>query len=189
MKISLNWLKLYIDFNFSPAQLAEKLTMAGLEVENVDITSQPTKNIVIGDIIKIENHPNADNLHICQVNIGKKEISVICGADNTKEKQRVPVAVIGSVIANGTKIKKVKLRGMVSEGMICSERELGISNNHDGIMVLPKTDYRVGEEFKANSPVDTVLNIDVSPNRPDCLSHLGIAREVGVIANSKLKKP
>ncbi len=189
MKVSLNWLKKYIDFDFSPTQLAEKLTLAGLEVESAYTTSQEIKNIVVGEITKVEKHPNADKLLVCKVNLGKKEVSVICGAENVRKSQRVPVAVRGSVLPNGKVIKKVNIRGITSEGMICSERELGISDNHDGIMVLPKSEYKIGEEFKKESSVDSIFNIDVTPNRPDCLSHLGVAREIGVIADTKLYKP
>jgi len=189
MIVSLNWLKKYIDCDFSPAQLAENLTLAGLEVENTYITSQEIKNIVVGEVTKVEKHPNADKLLVCKVNLGKNEVSVICGAENVRESQRVPVAVKGSVLPNGNVIKKVNIRGITSEGMICSERELGISDNHDEIMVLPKSEYKVGEEFKKESSADIIFNIDVTPNRPDCLSHLGIAREIGVIADTKLHKP
>ncbi|MFO7890183.1 MAG: phenylalanine--tRNA ligase subunit beta [bacterium] len=189
MKVSLNWLKTYIDYDCSPAQLAEKLTMAGLEVENITSGGTVFKNIIVGDIAKVKNHPNADKLKICTVDIGNKKVSVICGAKNVRDTQRVPVAVTGSILADGTEIKHVKLRGVTSEGMICSERELGISDNHEGIMVLPKSEYRVGEEFIKNSYHDTIFDIDVTPNRPDCLSHIGVAREIGVIVNNKLKKP
>lgn len=189
MKVSLNWLKTYIDYNFSPDQLAEKLTMAGLEVANIATGGTTLKNIIVGDVTMVKNHPNADQLKICTVDIGNKEVSVICGAKNVKEAQRVPVAVTGSVIADGTTIKQVKLRGVLSEGMICSERELGISDNHDGIMVLAKSDYGVGEEFIKKIYKDTIFDIDVTPNRPDCLSHIGVAREIAVITKGKLQKP
>jgi len=189
MKVSLNWLKKYIDFEYSPSQLAENLTLAGLEVENTYTSSHDIKNIIVGEITQVDNHPNADKLLVCKVNIGKDKVSVICGAKNVKEKQRVPVAVKGSVLANGTVIKNTKIRGVVSEGMICSERELGVSDNHDGIMVLPKSEYEIGEEFKKDSCTDIIYNIDVTPNRPDCLSHLGVAREIGVISNTKLHRP
>ena len=191
MKISLNWLREFIPFDFSPVDLAEKLTMAGLEVEEISRKGPPFTGVVIGDVVKAEKHPNADKLTVCVVDVGENErLNIVCGASNVAAGQRVPVAKVGAVLGEDFKIKPVKLRGVKSEGMICSERELGISDSHEGILVLDPSKYAIGTEFKIDdTEPDVVLDIAVTPNRPDCLSHIGIAREVSVITDGSLRVP
>lgn len=191
MKISLNWLKNYIDLSgTSTAEISAKLTMAGLEVEDIISESELYKGFLVAHVKSVIKHPNADKLSLCTVFDGKTELSVICGAPNVAENQKVVFAPIGTVIPKGNvKIEKVKIRGADSFGMICSEAELVLSDNHSGIMVLPakcKTGSPITKELKLN---DIIFEIGVTPNRPDALSHIGIARELSAILNKKLLLP
>ncbi|MBN2102457.1 phenylalanine--tRNA ligase subunit beta [bacterium] len=189
MKISLNWLKSYIDFECDPNSLAHKLTMVGLEVEEIQPIEPPFSNVVVGYVISVKKHPNADKLSVCQVDIGSEKLSVVCGAPNVREGILVPVVKTGGHVGE-MNVKEVKIRGVVSRGMICSERELGLSDNHKGILILDKNSQTPGKPFlEEMQKSDTVLQIDVTPNRPDCLSHIGIAREVGTIFGKSLRIP
>jgi len=190
MKISLNWLKRYIDFDFTPEELAHELTMAGLEVEDIKMPQKSSfTGVVIADILSVEKHPDADKLSVCQIDVGSETIQVVCGAPNVAAGQKVPLALVGAELGE-FKIKPVKLRGIKSHGMICSERELGISDSHDGIMVFDQDAGTPGTKFTSKSNVaDVMLEIDLTPNRPDCLSHIGVAREIGAIINKKITKP
>jgi phenylalanyl-tRNA synthetase beta chain len=184
MKISLNWLKKYIDFDFSVKEISERLTMVGLEVEKIDIIKPQFHGVVVGEIIKTNRHPNADKLTLCDVNIGEKVLHIICGAPNVKEGQIVAVAKVDARLGEEKPIKSVTIRGIQSEGMICSEKELGLSNNHSGILVLDKNNYSIGEIYLGSSQLeDHVLELNVTPNRPDCLSYIGVAREIGVMTS------
>jgi len=190
MKISLNWLREYIPFDFSAEELAERLTMIGLEVEEIHWIGPSFSGVVVGEVIRTEKHPAADRLKVCTVNTGTEIFSVVCGAPNVAEGQRVPVAKVGAILGDGSAIKSVAIRGVKSDGMICSERELGLGNDHSGILVLDKETHSIGEDFsKKFAKRDAVLEINVTPNRPDCLSFLGIAREIGVIVNQKVRRP
>ncbi len=191
MKVSLNWLKDYIDLeDITIEQIVDKLTYAGLEIEEVVDQAKLYENIVVGYVKERKKHPNADKLSLCIVNDGSRDYSVICGAPNVAQGQKVPFAKIGAVIpSNGLKIEKVKLRGEVSEGMICSEKELSISDNHEGIMVLDSS-FEVGNPFsKVMSLDDVILDIAITPNRADALSHIGIARDLAALFKKKLKIP
>jgi phenylalanyl-tRNA synthetase beta chain len=188
MKISLNWLKTYIDIPVAPEDIAQRLTMVGLEVEEIHHIEPFFDKVVIGRIQSVKKHPNADKLTICQVQTGKELLSVVCGAPNVREGICVPVAKIGGRI-HGTDIRQVQIRGELSQGMICSERELGLSDDHTGILVMEDCDH-VGDLFLSELQVsDTVFEINVTPNRPDCLSYLGIARELSVIFRKSFKHP
>ena len=189
MKISVHWLKEYVSFKLSPVELADKLTMVGLEVEEISSVKPDYAGILVGDILEVKKHPSADKLTICRVNTGQKILQIVCGAPNVRKGQRVVVATVGVTLPENMQIQEKTIRGIRSEGMICSERELGLSNNHDGILVLNKNKYTIGDTFGDSKSSDTVLEINVTPNRPDCLSHLGIAREIGVITGNALKKP
>ncbi|HDQ46039.1 MAG TPA: phenylalanine--tRNA ligase subunit beta [bacterium] len=184
MKISLKWLNELIPVSLPPDELADKLTLCGLEVEEVIRTDTGFEGVVVGDVLQVEKHPDADRLSVCRVDVGDETLSIVCGAPNVSEGQRVPVARIGARLAGGLEIKPVTLRGVKSEGMICSERELGIGHSHEGILVLDPTSHEKGAAFTGPSDRrDTVFSINVTPNRPDCLSHIGIAREVGVLTD------
>ena len=188
MKVSLHWLRRFIDFDLTATELAEKLTMRGFESEVVsDFDS--LENLVVGDVLTAEKHPDADKLKLCSVSDGSETFSVVCGAPNVDAGQKIVFAKVGAVLPGDFKIGKAKIRGVESFGMICSERELGISEEHEGIMVLD-------ESCKSGTPIKEVLgplfnaiDIEVTPDKAFGLSHRGIAREVATIVGSKLKTP
>jgi phenylalanyl-tRNA synthetase beta chain len=191
VKILLSWLKNYVDLDgISVEEISHKLTMAGLEVEDIYSEAEVYKGFIVGLVKTKEKHPNADKLSLCTISDGEKDLQVICGAPNVQENQKIVFAPIGTIIPNGQlKIEKAKIRGIESFGMICSEAELNISENHEGIMVLPN-DSQVGapitEALKLN---DTVFEIGITPNRPDALSHIGVARELAALYNKSLSLP
>ena len=191
MLISLEWLREYVDFDLSPQELAEKLTMAGLEVkELISTSSKGLEKVVVGKIVSHRQHPNADKLSLCEVDIGTGEnLPIVCGAPNARKGMLSPFALIGAELPNGMVIKSAAIRGVTSYGMLCSEKELNIGTDADGIMDLPA-------ELKPGTPIvealdlnDVVMDIELTPNRSDCLSIIGIAREVSAITGNPLKKP
>lgn len=193
MKISYNWLKQYINVDLEPNKVAQLLTDTGLEVEGIETVESvkgSLKGVVIGEVLTKEHHPNADRLSVTTVNVGADDpLHIVCGAPNVAAGQKVPVATIGTVIYSGDdsfKIKKGKIRGEVSEGMICAEDELGLGTGHDGIMVLD-ADAQIGmpasEYFKLEN--DTVFEIGLTPNRSDAMSHLGVARDLMTVLKLK----
>jgi phenylalanyl-tRNA synthetase beta chain len=189
LKISYNWIREYVEFDWSPEELAGKLIMAGLEVEEITEVVPKFEKIIVGKIINVKQHPNASKLSLCSVDIGDKIISVICGAPNVKENHFVVVALPEAVLPTDIQVSEEKIRGVVSEGMLCSEKELGISDDHSGIMLL-NGNYQCGELFKFDSENrDIVLDIFLTPNRGDCMSMVGVAREIATLSNSKLKLP
>ena len=187
MKISRNWLNSYIQSNKSDAELVEAFTQLGLECTSTELNSIDS-NIVVGEIVSCVKHPNADKLKVCEVDVSEDELlTIVCGAPNVTDKILVPVAKIGSKIDN-FQIKKTKIRDIVSHGMICSEKELGLSDNHEGIMILDDSLSKGHILSEALSlEVDTIFDFDITPNRGDCFSHLGIARELAIIEDSKLE--
>jgi phenylalanyl-tRNA synthetase beta chain len=191
MKVSHNWLSKYIDISFSDAELVEKLTMSGIEVEDVIKTSIPA-GVVVAEIIERKPHPNADKLSVCRVSTGKEELQVVCGAPNCDPGQKVALATIGTVFMDKSgkdfQIKKAKLRGVESSGMLCSEKELGLSGESSGIMILPPS-APIGTAFAEYMKCDTVFDLEITPNRPDLLSHIGIAREISALCGGKIKYP
>lgn len=198
MKLSLKWLSDHIevsDFFDQPMVLADKLTDAGLEVEEVTAQAENLKNVVVGQIDKLEKHPDADKLTYCDVNVGTEVLKIVCGAKNHKQGDKICVAKVGAVLPGNFKIKKSKIRGVESFGMLCSPIEIGIGNEKaDGILILP-SDAPVGETFAKYYGLDDVtFEVNVTPNRADCLSHLGLAREVATLfarplKNKEVKKP
>jgi phenylalanyl-tRNA synthetase beta chain len=192
MLLSLNWLKKYVklDEKISPEEIAEMLSTSGFEIEEVKYTGCNIDGIVIGKVEKCEAHTNSDHLSVCQVDIGEKEpVQIVCGAPNVAQGQTVPVATVGTKFPGGFKIKKSKLRGEVSMGMICSERELGISNEHEGIMTL-ETNLSTGTKIeKYFTEIDVIFDISITPNRADCFNHLAIARELSVMFNAEFSMP
>jgi phenylalanyl-tRNA synthetase beta chain len=190
MKVSYNWLKEYVNIAETPEQLAEKLTMAGIEVEEIISTLPEFKGIVIAHVDSVQNHPNADKLSLCIVSYGSEKQDVVCGAPNVAEGQHVPFAPIGTTLPVGIKIKKAKIRGVESHGMICSEQELGLAEHSDGIWVLPQ-EWETGgdlyERLKAEQ--DYILDLFITPNRPDAMSMIGIAREIAAINGLSYKYP
>ena len=188
MQVPYNWLKTYIDFPYTPKEMSQKLTMAGLEVEGMEYLGEGLEDIVIGEIIELKDHPNADKLKICEVDLGNKKIQMITGAPNVSENIKVPVAEVGVTLPTGMKIEKTKLRGEVSEGMICSKDELGLQEERaSGIMVLSK-DAKVGDKFVNYQGLDEyVYKLDLTPNYARCLGLIGIAREVKAMQEEELK--
>ncbi len=181
MKLSEHWLREWVNPRVSVEQLTEQLTMAGLEVDDVEHQGVGLEGILVGKILEAVQHPNADKLQVCDIDIGGETLSIICGAPNARKGLFVAVAVIGCQLPNGMKIKKAKLRGVESQGMLCSESELGFSEESDGILELPES-VTVGQTLiEALQLNDVVIDVDLTPNRGDCLSIRGIAREVGVL--------
>jgi len=192
MKVSLKWLEQYVDIDLSPAELADKLTMAGTEVKGWQAIGGDWENIVVGQIVAINPHPNADRLTLPAVDLGTEQLTVVCGAPNLKVGIKVAFARVGANLIDGhsgkaIKLETAKIRGVSSSGMVCSEKELGISDSHQGIMVLA-AEAKVGTPL-ADFMGDVIFDLDVTPNRPDCLSVVGIAREVAALTGQKVHLP
>lgn len=181
MKVSLNWLKRYLDLPESPQEIADSLTLLGFEVDDIETTGvPPLEHVIVGEVLEREQHPNADRLGVCRVDLGASvgEKSIVCGASNYKVGDRVPVALPGATLPGGFTIKRSKLRGVESDGMMCSGKEIGACEDAAGLLILdgePELGTPINEVLTAS---DTVFNLEVTPNRPDCLSHIGIAREL-----------
>jgi phenylalanyl-tRNA synthetase beta chain len=196
MLVSLNWLKNYVDIDgISPEALAEKITKSGIEVDGIEYIAEKSKGVVTGYVESCEKHPNADKLSLCQVDVGDEKLKIICGAPNVAKGQKVAVAKPGAVLPGDFKIKKVKLRGVDSNGMICSLQELGIDEKYvpkdaeDGIFVFPD-DVKAGESVEPLLNLnDAVLEFDLTPNRSDALSMLGVAYEVAAILDKTIHLP
>lgn len=182
MKFSEAWLREWVDPPVSTQELADQLSMAGLEVDSVTPVAASFSGVVVGEVLEKESHPDADKLSVCQVSIGGDgPLQIVCGARNVAAGMRVPVATVGAVLAGDFKIKKAKLRGVQSLGMICSASELGLAETSDGIMSLP-LDAPIGQDFRIYLGLeDQSIDVDLTPDRGDCLGLAGIAREVGVI--------
>ncbi len=188
MKVSLNWLKDYISVDLDPSVISEKLTMAGLEVDGVEQKYQYLDDIVVAKVCEVKKHPNADKLSICMVDTGQDElIQIVCGAPNVKEGMTAPCALPGTIMPSGMKIKKGKLRGEISAGMLCSASELKLSEDSSGLMELDNELVPGTALSCALDMSDVVFEIDLTPNRPDCLSMIGTAREIGAFTEPKQK--
>jgi len=190
MLISLNWLKQYIDLDgIEINEMENALTMIGQEVEKIEVLGENLENVVTAQIIEKEMHPDSDHLTICKVDNGKEILQIVCGAPNHKAGDKVALAQVGAKLAPDFVIKKGKIRGVESNGMLCSEEELNIGKDSSGIMILPE-DTPVGVPMKEYLGInDTVFELEITPNRPDCLSHIGIARELGAYYNKEVKYP
>lgn len=193
MKISYNWIKDFVDIDIPVEELAEKLSTSGFEVEEYEFQNKHLHDVYVGKITKIEKHPEADRLQVCQVDIGNKKVQIITSATNVFEGAVVPVSLEGADLVNRVKIKPTNFRGVKSEGMFCSGEELGIDENYiegggvNGILILPN-DMKIGAKIEdALLLNDVVLDINVTPNRPDCNSVIGIAREICAIYNKPFK--
>ena len=190
MLISLNWLKQYVEIKESIEEVANALTMIGQEVEAIEIQGKNLENVVIGQIVEFDRHPNSDRLTLLKVNVGEGEpLQIICGATNHKLNDKVVVAKIGATLPGDFKIKKSKIRDVESYGMLCSEEELGFAKESDGIIILPE-DAPIGKEYREYLNLnDVIFELEITPNRPDCLSHIGIAREIAAYYDRKVKYP
>ena len=183
MKISLNWLRHYVDYQGTPQALGELLTMAGVEVESIVTTGVSLDKVVVAQILSREQHPNADRLSICQVDDGAgadHPRQIVCGAKNFSVGDKVPLALPGAVLPGDVHIKVSPLRGVESQGMLCSARELRLSEEGEGLLILP-TEAAVGAPIAEAVPSDTILDLEITPNRSDLLSHIGLAREVAAL--------
>ena len=187
MRISLSWLSEWVDAGMDAATLSSRLTMSGIEVESIEPAAGDFQGVVVGEVLSVEQHPGADKLTVCQVAAGgAARLQVVCGAPNVRAGMKAPLALEGARLAAGEVIRKARLRGVESSGMLCSARELGLSEEHEGILELP-------DELVTGTPLreallldDTILTLNVTPNRGDVLSVLGVAREVAAIASRKL---
>ncbi len=189
MKVSLNWLREFVAFDADPAELAERLTFAGLEVEAVEKSGADMRDIAAAEVLAISPHPRADRLRLCDVSDGLQTVRVVCGAANFAVGDKVPLARPGAVLADGVRIKPAVLRGEKSDGMLCAADELGISDDHQGLMLLPPETAAGTPLAEIVGPADHVLTIEVTPNRPDCMSLIGIAREVAALFGRRLQPP
>ncbi len=189
MIVTYNWLKEFVDFDLSAEQLSHQLTMAGLEVDFMEHLGAGLDSVIVAQLDSVEPHPQADRLTLCQVNTGSEVIPVVCGATNHKVGDLIALAQVGSVLPGDFKIKKSKIRGAESKGMLCSEKELGLADEAAGIMILP-ADLQLGIPlFDALGLKDVRYEIGLTPNRADCLSVVGIAREIGAIVDKSIKLP
>jgi phenylalanyl-tRNA synthetase beta chain len=189
MYVSFRWLKDYVDIDLAPEELADRLTMAGLEVDAIRETSPDFSKVVVARILSIRSHPNSDKLSLCEVKTETAILPIVCGAKNIQVGDVVPLALVGATIPGGYTIKSSQIRGEQSEGMLCSEEELGIGPDNSGIMIL-SPELTLGQDLiDALDLRDTVLDIGVTPNRSDCLSIIGISREIAAITGKKLKMP
>ena len=189
MKVTYNWLREFVDFEMDPKGLADLLTMLGLEVEGMESLGNGMDQVVVAVVEEKAQHPNADKLSLCKVNSGKEILSIVCGAQNFKTGDKVALALIGTVLPGDFKIKRSKIRGIESFGMLCSEKELGLAEDSEGIMILPQ-DAPLGIPlFEALGLKDTIFEIGLTPNRADCLSVIGVAREIAAKLGKKVKYP
>ena len=189
MRLSLNWLADFVDLTLEAQALADRLTMAGLEVEAVEAVTPEFSGVVVGKVLNVERHPQADRLQVAEVTTGSQTYRVVCGAPNVAAGFLYPFAPPGAILAGGHKLKAAKLRGVLSEGMLLAEDELGLSADHVGLMEIPQ-DLALGRDFaEALGLADVVLEVAVTANRPDCLSVLGLAREVAALLDQPLRHP
>ena len=197
MKISLRWLERYVDINVTAEELGEQLTMVGLEVESIEDQGDKYKNFVVGEVLEVRKHPNADKLTLCKVFVGRESLQIVCGAPNVAPHQKVPVGLVGAVVPHNQhdpegkpfSLSHVKVRGEDSYGMICSAYELNLGDDRDGIMIL-ENNISAGMPLSGYLGLDdTVFEVGITPNRPDAMSHIGVAREVGALLGKKLKFP
>jgi len=192
MKVPLKWLREYVDVTLPPVELAEKLTMAGIEAKGTQVIGGKWENIVVGQIVAVNPHPNADRLSLPTIDLGTEQQTVVCGAPNLKIGDKIAFARVGTELIDGhtgqlMRLKSAKIRGVESSGMVCSEKELGISDSHEGILVLPP-EALVGTPL-ADYLGDVIFDLDITPNRPDCLCVIGIAQEVAALTAQSLHPP
>ena len=189
MKFSEQWLREWVQPEITTQELVDQLTLAGLEVDGAEPVAGEFSGVVVGQVVSREQHPDADKLSLCQVTDGTENFQIVCGAANVREGLKIPFAKIGAELPGGFKIKKAKLRGVESFGMLCAEAELGMADSSDGLMELPDS-APVGMDFREYLNLDdTVVEVDLTPNRADCLSIAGLAREVGVLSKVAVSGP
>src|SRR6476661_4721022 len=186
MKFSVNWLREFVDLPKNPEDIAELLTRAGIETKNIETRGANVDEVIVSQITASSRHPNADRLTVCEVDDGSgTKRQVVCGATNYKVGDKVPLAHPGAKLPNGTEIRKSKLRGVESEGMLCSPIELGLGEDASGLLIL-SPDAKVGAPIVDLFPADTILDVEITPNRGDLLSHFGLAREIAALTNKQI---
>ncbi|MGL6223718.1 MAG: YtpR family tRNA-binding protein, partial [Steroidobacteraceae bacterium] len=190
MRISLQWLSEWIGGPLpAPKDLAARLTMAGLEIEGVAAAAPPLPGVIVGEIVERLPHPNADTLSVCQVNTGSATVQIVCGAPTARAGMKAPLAMVGAKLPGGMEIKQARLRGVDSMGMLCSARELGLAEDAQGLLEL-SAELRTGATLvEALGLDDTILEVNLTPNRGDCMSVVGIAREVAALTGQALTGP
>lgn len=190
MKLSEQWLREFVNPRATAGEIAERLTLAGIEISSVTDALPPIDKVVVGEVLKVARHPQADKLSICDVRVNvRKQLQIVCGAPNVHAGMKTAVALPGARLPDGTEIHVSRLRGMESQGMLCSARELGIADDHSGLVELP-VDSTVGKPLiQVLGGADKVLEVEITPNRGDCLSVLGIARELGALFDLDLHLP
>src|SRR5258705_9051763 len=187
MKFSVNWLGEFVDLPEDPEEIADLLTRAGVETKNIETRGAKIDNVIVSQITASSRHPNADRLTVCEVDDGSgTKRQIVCGATNYKVGDKVPLALPGTKLPNGTEIRKSKLRGVESEEMLCSPIELGLGEDASGLLIL-SPDAKIGAPIADLFPADTILDIEITPNRGDLLSHSGLAREIAALGGKKLK--
>src|SRR5438552_8907297 len=186
MKFSVNWLREFVDLPKNPDEIADLLTRAGVETKGIETRGAKIDKVIVSQITASSRHPNADRLTVCEVDDGSgTERQFVCGATNYKVGDKVPLALPGTKLPNGTEIQKSKLRGVESEGMLCSTIELGLGEDASGLLILPP-EAKIGAPMADLFPTDTILDVEITPNRGDLLSHFGLAREIGALTNKKI---
>jgi phenylalanyl-tRNA synthetase beta chain len=190
MKFSEKWLREWVNPSISTDELSEQLSMAGLEVDGVEAVAGDFSGVVVGEIVECGQHPDADKLQVTKINVGEDELlDIVCGAPNCRQGLKVAVAKVGAVLPGNFKIKKAKLRGQPSFGMLCSFYEFVICDDHDGILEL-SLDAPIGQDIREYLQLDDVtIEVDLTPNRADCLGIKGLAREVGVLNQAEVNEP
>src|ERR1041384_6280879 len=187
MKFSVNWLREFVDLPENPEDIAELLTRAGVETEKIETRGAKIDHVIVSQIKASSRHPNADRLSVCEVDDGSGvKRQIVCGASNYQVGDKVPLALPGAKLPNGTEIRKSKLRGVESEGMLCSAIELGLGSDAAGLLIL-SPDAKSGAPISGLFPSDTILDVEITPNRGDLLSHFGLAREIAALTGKKLK--
>src|SRR2546428_11129188 len=187
MKFSVNWLRQFVDLPKDPEDIADLLTRAGVETKGIETRGAKIDKVIVSQITASSRHPNADRLTVCEVDDGSgAKRQIVCGATNYKVGDKVPLALPGVKLPNGTEIRKSKLRGVESEGMLCSPIELGLGEDASGLLIL-SPDAKIGTPIGDFFPADTILDVEITPNRGDLLSHYGLAREIAALTGKKLK--
>src|SRR5712671_452554 len=187
MKFSVNWLREFVDLPEKPDEIADLLTRAGIETKNIERRGANIDKVIVSQITASSRHPNADRLTICEVDDGSgTKRQIVCGATNYKIGDKVPLALPGAKLPDGTEIRKSKLRGVESEGMLCSAIELGLGQDASGLLIL-SPEAKIGGSIADIFPADTILDVEITPNRGDLLSHFGLAREIAALSGKKLK--
>ena len=189
MRVSLNWLKEYVNFSLSVDDLADLLTMSGLEVEAKEPLGRSLEEVVAARVLSVRAHPKADTLWLCDVETGRGVVQVVCGAPNVRVGMMTPMALPGTILPGGMEVKESRIRGEASVGMLLAEDEMGLTDDHTGLMVLPESLSPGTPVAQAMALEDWALEIGLTPNRPDCACVIGIAREIAALTKGKLRKP